>query len=143
MIAFLLAQAAVTSVPDGVPLGDLPRQALPARGCAAYLWTAGDTHRFVALAGADPASLRLSIDGAVADLPRIGQEGGTTFGLAATTRYGLRDISVTLDLTIESRPGLSGGAAVPSGTLRLERPGRDGVVVPVGGLVGCAPAPAG
>ena len=143
MIVLLLAQAAAVAATDGVPLGDLPRQALPARGCAAYLWTVGDTHRFVALAGADPATLRLLIDGAAIDLPRTDQQGTASYGLAATTRYRLRDISATLDLTIETRPGLTGGAAVPDGILRVERTGRDEVIVPVGGLVGCAPAPAG
>ena len=28
---------------DGLPIGAIPKQDLPARGCAAYLWTASGT----------------------------------------------------------------------------------------------------
>ena len=43
-----------------------------------------------------------------------------------------------LDMAVETRADLTGGAVVPAATLRVERPGRDAVVVPVAGLIGCA-----
>ena len=56
MLAFVLALA--TSV-NGLPLGELAPQALPASGCAAYLFTTGDKRHFVAVASAgSPSSVR-------------------------------------------------------------------------------------
>jgi hypothetical protein len=134
--ALLLAQAAAEP-------GTLPPQALPARGCAAYLWSVAEPHRLVALAGADPARLRLALGGTATDLPRTEADGAAAFGLAATTRYRAGDVSATLELTTRTTPDLTGGALVPAATLTVERAGADAVVMPVGGLVGCAPASPG
>lgn len=123
---------------DGVPLGVLPRQELPATGCAAYLWTAGETRTLIAMAVAAPAQLRLSLDGAIVDLPRTAQNGAATLGLTENADYAAPGTRATLDLRIETRGDLTKGAAIPEGSLRLDRDGKDGVVVPVTGLVGCA-----
>lgn len=123
---------------DGLPLGAIPKQELPAKGCAAYLWTVSGTHALIAMAAADPALLRLSIDGKVTDLYRAGQAGAGGFGFAATSDYGGGSTSATLSMTVETRATLTNGAAVPQGTLRIDRAGEDTVVVPVAGLIGCA-----
>ncbi|HEX7656235.1 MAG TPA: hypothetical protein VF404_04490 [Sphingomonas sp.] len=123
---------------DGLPLGEIPRQQLPATGCAAYLWSDGITHALVAMAGADPAMLRLSIDGALTDVPRVAQQGPGGFGFDTKTTYRAGDVTAILELTIETRADLTQGAAVPNGTLTLERPNRDTVILPIGGLIGCA-----
>jgi hypothetical protein len=128
---------------DGLPLGQLPKQQLPASGCAAYLWSDGTTKALVAMASADPAQLRLSIDGAITDLPRTAQQSTGGLGFAGTTTYQTGGVTVRLDMTIQTQRDLTQGAAVPTGTLTLQRPGKDIVVLPVGGLIGCAPAPAG
>lgn len=67
MLAVLM-QAATPAVTTLMP-GKLPQQALPARGCAAYLWSLQD-RSLVTMATADPATLRLVIDGKVVDCPR-------------------------------------------------------------------------
>lgn len=121
------------------PIAPLAKQTLPARGCAAYLFTRGQTPAFVAMAGTDPASLRVTIGGAVTDVPRTGQSGAGGFGFAGVTDYAAGDVTVVLDMTIVTRADLKDGAAVSEATLRIDRAGQDSVVVPVAGIVACAP----
>lgn len=140
MIALLLALAAA-AVPDsidGLPIGGLERQAIPAQGCAAYLFSTGKTRTLVAMASAAPGTLRLALDGTPADYARGTQAGSVGYGFGATTEYRGGDVSATLDLTIQTRKDLTQGAVVDSGTLRIDRPGRDTIVLPVAGLIGCA-----
>lgn len=129
VLALLLQAASPT-------LDALPRQALPTKGCAAYLWSVAD-RRFVAMASAAPAGLRVSIGGAVLDLARASESGAGDFGFAGVSAYAAGDLGLTLDMTIERRPDLAGGATVPSGTLTVARAGQDSVVMPVAGLIGC------
>lgn len=135
ILALLLAQTAPVPA-TGIPLSAIGQQALPATGCAAYLWNIGD-RSLVAMAVAEPAQVRLAIDGKVADYARTAQNGAGGFGFAATTEYRGGDVTATLDLTIATRADLSAGAAVPEATLRIDRPGKDTVILPVGGLIGC------
>lgn len=125
---------------DGLPFGEIPQQRLPASGCAAYLWSKGTTHALVAMASADPAQLRLSLGGAVADYPRTAQQGAAGFGFDRTTTYQAGDVTAILEMAIQTQADLSQGAEVTSGTLTLERPAQDTVILPVGGLIGCAAA---
>ena len=136
-LAFLPLLLAATPI-AGLPLDVLPKQDLPATGCAAFLWTATEQRTLVAMATAEPARLRVSLDGAIVDLARTAQRGATNFGVSDSTDYAAPGIRATLDLTIETRGDLIKGAAIPDGALRLERDGKDGVVVPVTGLVGCS-----
>lgn len=143
MLALLLAAAQAASPSpsagiDGLPIGALPPQPLPARGCAAYLFSTGTTRTLAALATADPAMLRLTIDGKVTDLARTGATGTAPLGFNGENVYRGGDLVATVNMTIELRQNLTAGAAVPSATLRLDREGRDTVVVPLAGLVGCA-----
>lgn len=149
MIALLLAAAnppaadpPARSTPptsiDGLPIAGLPRQSLPARGCAAYLFSGGKTRTLVAMASAEAATLRLALDGTPADYARGTQTGTAGFGFAATTEYRAGDVTATLDLTVQPRRDLSQGAVVDSATLRIDRPGKDSIVLPVAGLIGCA-----
>lgn len=129
----------LTSI-DGLPFGELPQQKLPTSGCAAYLWSKGTTHALVAMASADPAQLRLSIEGTIADYPRTAQQGLGGYGFASTTTYQAGDVTVILDMTIQSQSDMTQGAEVSAGTLTLERRDKDVVILPVGGLLGCAAA---
>lgn len=133
MIVALLLQAAAVLPSPGV----LPRQDLPPRGCAAFLWSVAD-RSLVAMASADAATLRVSIDGGVIDIARASESGVGDYGFAGVTGYAGRGLSATLDMTIARRTDLAAGAAVPSGTLTIARAGQDSVVVPVAGLIGCA-----
>lgn len=137
ILSMLVAAQAAPSGIDGTGLAPLPRQALPARGCAAYLWSASGERTLVAMVTADPGQLRLSLGGTLADLPRTGQQGEAGFGFYDNAVYGAGDVVATLDMTVTARGDLKDGAAVPSGTLRLDRAGQDGVVLPITGLIGC------
>ncbi|MFA5965723.1 MAG: hypothetical protein WC804_17035 [Sphingomonas sp.] len=136
--ALLLAQSAPPTSVDGLPLGALPRQSLPAHGCAAYLWSTGATRLLVAMVSADPAQLRLSIDGSITDLSRDSQRGAAGFGFAETTEYRAGTTTATLVMSVKTRADLKDGAAVPEATLRLDREGKDSVVLPVAGMIGCS-----
>jgi hypothetical protein len=123
---------------DGLPFGELPQQELPASGCAAYLWSKGTTHALVAMASADPAQLRLSLGGRIADFPRAARQGAAGFGFDRKTTYQEGEVTVILDMTIQAQSDLTQGAEVSAGTLTLDRQGKDTVILPVGGLIGCA-----
>lgn len=135
---FLLAAQVAALSGDGLPLAAIGRQALPKAGCAAYLWNASGEHRLVAMAVADPAQLRIALEGKPADYARTAQSGEGGFGFAGVTTYGGPDVSVTLDLTIVNDANLTAGASVPAATLRIDRPGRDTLILPLAGLIGCA-----
>jgi hypothetical protein len=135
--ALLLGQTAPQASIDGLPLGAIPRQTLPEHGCAAFLWSVGTTRALVAMASAEPASLRLSIDGAIVDLPRDTQQGAAGFGFAETTAYRAGATSATLVMSVKTRGDLKEGAAVSDATLRLDREGKDSIVLPVAGMIGC------
>jgi hypothetical protein len=131
LLALLLAA-------DDLPLGTLPKQALPASGCAAFLWSGGEQKALIAMATAEPGQLRLLLNGTVVDLARGARSGGSNYGLFATTDYAAPGVQATLDIKTEARGDLVKGGVVSEGTLRLERDGQDGIVVPVTGLVGCS-----
>jgi hypothetical protein len=136
--ALLLGQAAPPASVNGLPLGAIPRQALPTHGCAAFLWSVGATRALVAMASADPATLRLSIEGTLTDLPRDTQLGTAGFGFAETNVYRAGTTTATLVMNVKTRADLKDGAAVSDATLRLDREGKDSVVLPVAGMIGCA-----
>jgi hypothetical protein len=150
MIALLLAlvQAAApgsppvvppTAIPPtaALPLGPIGPQALPAKGCAAFLWSAGGDRQLVAMAVADPGMIRLAIGGKTGDYQRsaMAEQGG--FGFGGSNEYRSGDVVATLDLQIVTNANLTNGAQVPAGTLRIDRTGQDTLVIPVAGLIGC------
>lgn len=145
MIALLLALAVQAATPaaqtpaigGASSLGPIGRQALPARGCAAYLWSIAD-RQLVGMASVDPATLRVSIGGRTLDLARTAVSGATALGFAATTDYRGEGVTARLTMEVVQQEGLTAGARVPGGALQIDRPGADGVVVPVAGLIGCA-----
>ncbi len=122
---------------DGLPIGAIPKQELPPRGCAAFLWTRGPSQAMIAMAVADPATIRLTIDGRVQDFALSAQNGAGGYGFSRTTEYRGGDVTATLDMTFTNDAALTSGARIGDATLRIDRPGRDSVVVPAGGLIGC------
>jgi hypothetical protein len=153
MIALLLALAqAAAAVPPSatspaipsaipptaaLPLGPIGPQALPAKGCAAFLWSAGGDRQLVAMAVADPGTIRLALGGKTGDYQRsaMAEQGG--FGFGGSNEYRGGDVVATLDLQIVTNANLTNGAQVPAGTLRVDRTGQDTLVIPVAGLIGC------
>ncbi|MBB5714034.1 hypothetical protein [Sphingomonas aerophila] len=133
-----LALALLQAVPA---LGAIGPQAMPATGCAAFLWqTAPTPPQLIAMAGATPATLRVTLDDRPMILARTAARGDARFGLPAGTDYAGNDITATLELTITEASDLSDGARVPAGTLTVARKGSDTVVLPVAGLIGCRAA---
>lgn len=140
MIAMLLPLALQAAVPAAAEtLQPIGRQQLPAKGCAAYLWSVAD-RQLVAMAGGEPARLRVAPDGKTVDLSQEGASGMGEFGIPATGTYRAGDLTITTDLQVVRDAALTGGAKVPAGSLRIDRAGRDSVVMPVAGMIGCAPA---
>ena len=137
ILSMLLSGQTAPAIADGIPLGAIPRQSLPEHGCAAFLWSRGEARTLVAMASADPAQLRLSVDGTITDLPRDTQQGAASFGFSPTTEYRSGTTVATLVMTVTVREDLKDGAAIPEATLRLDRAGKDSVVLPVAGLIGC------
>ena len=137
LIAFA-AQAAAPAIanPGPGPLAAIGQQKLPARGCAAYLWNVDGNRQMVAMASADPAQIRIAIDGKPTDYALATQSPTVGFGFGGLTVYRGSDVTATLDMTVATRADIAAGATV-SATLRVDRTGRDTIVVPVGGLIGC------
>ena len=130
------APSAATNTGPG-PLGAIGKQKLPAKGCAAYLWSMDAARQLVAMATADPAQIRLTVDGKTTDYAMATQSAAIGFGFGGVTVYRGGDVTATLDMAVAVRADISAGATVTSATLRIDRPGRDTVVMPVGGLIGC------
>lgn len=135
MIALLLAIAA-QAAPVTPVLGPIGEQRLPARGCAAYLWSASD-RQLVAMATAEPGTIRVAIGGKTVDLARTAGEGTGKLGFTDALEYRGGDVIARLSMEIVQQDGLTNGAKVPSGSLQVERAGQDGIVVPVAGMIGC------
>ena len=131
MIGFLLFQAT---------LGAIGRQALPPTGCAAFLWSRDAQPQLLAMVGADPGVLRVQLDGKALTLPRTAADGAAVRGLAASSTYAGEGIGATLALSAVERPELADGALVTDATLTVEQVGKDMMIVPLGGMIGCAPA---
>lgn len=133
----MILLALLALLQDAPALGPIGQQQLPAKGCAAFLWDSAPKRQLVAMATADPAQLRLRLDGKTVDVSRAAQRGAAGFGFAETIEYRGNDVTAVLDLTVQTRSDLTGGAVVPAATLRVERPGRDVLITPVAGLIGC------
>ncbi|WP_019515105.1 hypothetical protein [Sphingomonas sp. Mn802worker] len=144
IFAFLLAPALAAADPrlpssiDGYPIGGIGRQSLPAKGCAAYLFSTGATRTLVAMAVADPGTLRIALDGQVRDYARASGKSAADLGFADQARYVAGDTAATLTMTITRRADLAQGAIVSDATLLVERAGKDGVIMPLAGMIGCA-----
>lgn len=116
-------------------LGPIGQQDLPREGCAAYLWSLSEPRQLVAMA--EPARLRIRLDGKPVDLPRTAVEGAAGLGLGTSTRYAAGEIAATLELAVAERPDIAKGALVSGATLTVQHAGGDATVTPLGGMVGC------
>jgi len=127
----------VSSV-DGLPISALPPQRLPDKGCAAFLWTRTPSMALVAMATTDPASLRLTIDGKVADLPISAQNGIGGLGYSQITEYRGKTTTATLQIVVKTDVSTPKSGSISDATLRIDRAGQASVVIPVAGAIGCA-----
>ncbi|AGH47801.1 MULTISPECIES: hypothetical protein [Sphingomonadales] len=124
-------------VDDGIPLGTLPRQQLAAGQCALFLWKAGNEARLVLMARVDPPMARIAIGGQQMDLARTNIAAGDGGSMFANAVYSDGTTTVTLDVRLEQRSTLQGGAVVTDGSLRLDRPDGESFVMPAAGLLAC------
>lgn len=123
---------------DGLPIGAIPQQEMPARGCAAFLWSKTPTTALVAMLTTDPAQVRFAPAGTVTDLVRVAQSGGGGHGFASSTDYAGGDWRLTVAIEVVDRADLVGGAAIPTGTITLTRTGQDSIILPVAGVLACS-----
>lgn len=107
-------------------LGELPPQRMAAGQCLTFLWTRTQPPVRIAMIDEAARAVKVQRAGRVEEAPRI--RPGT---------YQLGDITLRLDLDLESRQGLKDGNIVSSGTVTLEQAGADSVVMPVAGIRGC------
>ena len=136
----MIAAAALlllAAVDDPSPLGTLPRQALDRGSCAAFLWEVTEPPRLVLMLRAGSGAARAMFSGAVRDLAQAAASGEAVRGIAPKARYGTDGSALDVDLVIEERSGLADGAVIPSGTVNMQRPGGDTVVMPVSGMIAC------
>lgn len=127
------ARVKAPDLADEIPLGALPRQELAKGECGLFLWKVGPSPRLLLMAKADPPVARVVLGGRMLDLPRVEGAGPGQ----PVTIYAAGAVRIALDLAVEERRGLTGGAVIPSGSLRLERTGGETVVIPVSGLLAC------
>jgi len=123
---------------DGMAISGLPPQTLPAKGCAAFLWTRTPSMTLVAMATTDPTALRLSLDGTAQDYPISAQNGIGGLGFSQVTEYKGSGVTATLQVTVRNDASAPKNGSISDGTLRIERSGHDALVVPVAGAIGCA-----
>jgi len=130
------SQTAVASGPVA-RIGSLDRQPLASGSCGLFIWAAGDRSRLVLHAdSADPAA-RVHVDGAVRRLSRTAAEGGQTFQEFNRLTYEAEGLTVNLNMQIERRPDVIGGAVAPRGAVRFTFDDGAAVVLPVSGLIAC------
>lgn len=124
----LLAVLAQMAMPSLVlDLGELPPQTLIPGRCVTVLWTRTEPPRRVAMADEAAQTLRIVQAGKSVDLPSTGK-----------ARYAGSGLAITLDLDIVEREGLTSGAIINQGAMRVDTLGKDSVVVPVGGIRACS-----
>ncbi len=129
MLLAFLAQAALAQSAAALPLGELPQQKLVPGQCVIFLWTRSEPPRRIAMADETARTLRIVYAGKPLDLAATGP-----------FSYANAQVDIRLDLDIQERDGMTDGAIINQGALRLDRAGKDSLVVPVGGIRACPTA---
>lgn len=122
---------------DGLPVGPIPQQQLPSGSCAAFLWAKTASNPLIMMIAASPPLVRYAPGGVVGDLAQRSSSGAPIDGIYPQASYAGADARVDIDLTIVERLDLKDGALVQGGTVTITQTGKDGIVVPVDGLIGC------
>lgn len=131
------APAAAPRADPSIPLGELPPQKLGEGQCALFLWSRSEPPRRVFMALNTPALARVRIGGRTVDLPRTSFEGDAAFGHYPEQTFAGEDVTLSMQVEIEARGALVGGAVAPTGTLTFDDRSGQSVVLPVAGLVAC------
>jgi hypothetical protein len=82
--------------------------------------------------------LRLTIDGKVTDLPISAQNGIGGLGYSQITEYKGKGATATLQIVVKTDASTPKSGSISGATLRIDRAGQAGVVIPVAGAIDCA-----
>ncbi len=118
-------------------LSDVPPQQLNPGQCGLALWTLAPSGRRLFWADAAPPVARIVLDGHERTLPRTEEEGEAAFGFAPRSTYAGDGVLLTVDIELETRGNLLGGAVVRAGSIALTAADGTETVLPVTGLVAC------
>lgn len=130
------SQAAAASGPVA-RIGSLERQPLVAGRCGLFIWMRGDRSRLILHADSTMPSARVQVDGAERIVARTAAEGGQTFQDFNRLTYEAEGLIVNLNMQVERRPDVIGGAVIPRGAVRFTFDDGAAVVLPVGGIIAC------
>ncbi|MFN3522485.1 MAG: hypothetical protein ACK4YQ_09565 [Phenylobacterium sp.] len=134
--ALLLAAAAPA---PGLPLQELPPQALKRGDCALVLWTRAPDARRIVMVLEGPPRARIRLSGRTLDLARVSAQGTSVAGQTARQVYEGEGLRLSLDLDLTGQRPTPGGVVIPDGALEFSDPSGWSVVAPVGGLIACEP----
>jgi hypothetical protein len=108
-------------------LTELPTQKLVPGRCVTFLWTRTETPVRLAMVDEGAQTIRLNKGRQMVDIAKAGPG-----------RYGGHGYDITLSLDYVDRRGLANGSVVETGSMRIETPGQDALVLPVGGMRACS-----
>lgn len=106
--------------------GELPPQKLPDNACATFLWARTEPPRRIAMIDETQNALVIVRHGKKETLAQTGP--GT---------YAGRDLTIRVDLAMDSASGVGQEQIIRQGALRIDRPDRTTEILSVGGLRGC------
>lgn len=130
--------AAITPA-AGREIGTLSPRKLAAGECGMFLWSKAPDRSLVffnALGGAG----HIVLGGREIEIARAAADGAEVLGQFENQTFRHEGLSIELRIQFERRPGLTRGAIIPQGALRLKRDDGWEYILPVGGLVGCEEA---
>lgn len=133
-------QLPVIDTADGateLALGPLPQQTLAPGQCGLFLWTRVPDRQLVFFSDVSSQRAHIKLNDSDVTLTRTEARGERALGLYPYQKFSAGDLFVTVNVIVEAREGLTSGAMIPRGTLRLERSGDWEAIIPIAGLIGC------
>ena len=131
------AESAPAPTGSGIPLQELPTQTLSKGQCALFLWARTTPPQRVMMALQDPAVARIRMGGRTLDLKQTGWDGDGLYGHHPRQTYAADGVEMTVDIQMDARSGLVGGAVVPSGSIDFRDKAGWQTTIPVAGMIGC------
>ncbi len=129
-------QVVVPSVAGENHIGMLSPQTLAAGECGLFLWSRSSERNLIMFNGRDGMA-HMVINGQSVKFPRLQAEGEQILGQFEKQTFQQSPYTLYIEVKFEKRAGISRGAVVPQGSLRMVSEGGWEVIVPIGGLVAC------
>lgn len=131
------AKTAAIAEPGGnLRLGTLKPRKLAAGECGLFLWSKTADQKLV-FYGAGQGAARAVLNDRELPFMRARADGREVMGQFEQQTFSHEGYQISVDILFEARAGMSRGAVVSQGTLRLSRTGGWEYIIPVGGLVAC------